>query len=244
MSLANSQKPENKVDDPSSGDEELTSNSSVRGRILEATSELVRKRPLSEVTIREIADYVGIRHSLITRLFGTKEELMYEVGLRARAEYAKVVASSPDPIESFHRVFDFLLADPDYTRFVVASVLQPVTERDASGVYPGWLLHAAQLETLVPPSDLAPPPTLGRTTDPDQPVETEHLVDVRLVAVATIVLMGGWVMVEDFVTNAGVTALDNEQLHEAMHGIIDRLLRCELHLDPLPSDSSGNSLDR
>jgi hypothetical protein len=107
-------------------------------------------------------------------------------------------------------------------------------------VYPGWLLHADQLETLVPPSDLVPHPSPGRTTDPEKRAERDHLVDARLAAAVAIVLMGGWVMAADFLKGAGVTDLDAEELHRAMHGIIDRLLRRELHLDTPPPDSSGS----
>lgn len=195
----------------------------VREKILRAAEQLVSERPISDITLRDISARADLHHSLITRHFGTKEELMYEVGLRSRAEYGEIVKGSKDPIESFHRIFDYLLDDPSRARFFTQSVLQHMSEHDPPGAYPSWALHISQLRVMTD--------TGGPGGSRANKASNEPPLDVALVAIVTMLLMGAWTVAEDFVSSSNMVDLHIEDMRRAVHGIIDRLLRRELGID-------------
>ena len=64
----------------------------VKKAILDATQKLLLKKSPNQITVREIAEAAGIKHPLIHRHFGTKEDVIVAVHERSIAKAAQKVA--------------------------------------------------------------------------------------------------------------------------------------------------------
>lgn len=64
----------------------------VKKAILDATEKLLLKKSPNKITVREIAAAANIKHPLIHRHFGTKDELIIAVHMRGVADIEKRVA--------------------------------------------------------------------------------------------------------------------------------------------------------
>ncbi len=68
----------------------------VRAQLLAAAAALMAERPISDISIREIASAAGVAHTLIYRYFGSKAELERAVVHQAIAEVTQVIGTVPE----------------------------------------------------------------------------------------------------------------------------------------------------
>ena len=64
----------------------------VKKAILDATQKLLLKKSPNQITVREIAEAANIKHPLIHRHFGTKEELIFAAHARGVAKVERKIA--------------------------------------------------------------------------------------------------------------------------------------------------------
>jgi AcrR family transcriptional regulator len=98
--------------------------SSLRERISAVTQELYLERGIEGVSMRKVAERVGVSAPAIYRHFKNKDELLSEIvvqGLRILEEYLRPALEQPKASERLRRMIDgyleFALAEPKYFDF-------------------------------------------------------------------------------------------------------------------------------
>ena len=66
----------------------------VKADLLDATVELLAQRPAAQVTVRAIAERAGVQHSMVSRHFGSKANLIAAAVESVASQYASVVANA------------------------------------------------------------------------------------------------------------------------------------------------------
>jgi AcrR family transcriptional regulator len=164
-----------------------------RDKLVRATAELLRERAM-RVTTRDIADRAGVQTSLIHRHFGGKDGLVQAVLVEASDGYASTVGDADSARVGFEHAFEYLTGHP---AAIFAFALG--TPSNEGHGFPGVALHIDQLRRESP-SD-------GR--------------DPRVLAVAALALMAGWVGIEPFVRDAaGLDDLSIDDLRAEIEEIL------------------------
>lgn len=95
--------------------------------VLEAAERLFRERPVTEVSLRTIADEAGVTYSLVNRHIGSKEELFERLMARARARWLALLGDDA----GYDDALDHMLGDsPDsgaYLRLLASTLLSDAT---------------------------------------------------------------------------------------------------------------------
>lgn len=184
-----------------------------REKLLRAAAELLAEQPSGDVTTRDIAERAGLQHSLIHRHFGGKDGLVRAVVSRVQAGYYQAVATAGSPSDGFEHAFEYLVDNP----VAAAAFVGAVTDENGTEPlnFPGVALHVTQLADG----------TKGGGRDP------------RIVAVAALALMGGWVGIEDLAMRAG--ALDDLGVVEVRRQIGEILTEMVIRESKLPRPRSS-----
>jgi len=145
-----------------------------RDKLVQATAALLGERAM-RVTTRDIAERAGVQTSLIHRHFGGKDGLVQAVLVEASTGYAMAVGDAESAQNGFERAFEYLTSHP---AAIFAFALGAPSEEGHA--FPGVALHIDQLQRE----------SGGRGRDP------------RVVAIAALALMAGWVGIEPFAREA------------------------------------------
>jgi AcrR family transcriptional regulator len=173
--------------------------------LVDATVELLSEQPLDTVTVRAIATRAGVQHSLITRHFTSKDELVAVALGRLTSAYREVVEGGDDATDGYLRGLDHLRANPTAAVAMTAggSVRSGSSPADR---FPGY---AAHLEQVV---------AAGAVDD-------DH---TRIVAGVALALVAGWTFIEPLVLAAGdLGHLDPDAVQAEVAGIVTRLIERE-----------------
>lgn len=176
----------------------------VREDILRAAEQLLATRAPSEVSLREIASLGGVQHSLITRHFGTKDELVAEVLQRTMQAYADAVVDADDPVEGFMRGLDHVATHPA-SFHAMARVLMDTDRSPDDGPFRAFEIHRARLAR-------------SRTDAPGG-------VDLDVLTIALMALTTGWAFTEDrWLRTAGLSGADRAGVREQLGSLIRSLV--------------------
>lgn len=90
-----------------------------RRALIDAARELMATKPVSEISIREIAERANLPHTLIYRHIGSKDDLERAVIEQVEAELAEVLATGPDPVDNVGDLLHVLYANSASLRILV-----------------------------------------------------------------------------------------------------------------------------
>ena len=187
----------------------------IRAVLVAATVELLSEGPAGDVTVRAIAGRAGVQHSLITRHFTSKDELVAVALGQLAAEYRQVVDGGDGPADGYLRALDHLRANP-----TAAVAMATGGSARAGGSpedrFPGYAAHLHQIVAAGAPDD-------------------EH---TRLVAGVTMALVAGWTFLEPIVLAAAdLEHLEPDAVQAEIAGIVTRLIQREAEAaDPARPD--------
>ena len=194
----------------------------VRSLLVAATVELLSEGPAGDVTVRAIASRAGVQHSLITRHFTSKDELIAVALGQLAADYRQVVEGGDGAADGYLRALDHLRANP------TAAVAMAVGGSARAGGspedrFPGYAAHLDQIFGTGAPDD-------------------EH---TRLVAGVAMALVAGWTFLEPIVLAAGdLEHLDPDAVQAEIAGIVTRLIQRETALtEPARPDRRSRRKD-
>jgi TetR/AcrR family transcriptional regulator, repressor for neighboring sulfatase len=177
----------------------------VRTLLVAATVALLSEGPPASVTVRAIAERAGVQHSLITRHFASKDQLV-ATALRELADaYAGVVDDGDDAAGGYLRALDHLRANP--TAAVALAAGPSVREGDSPAErFPGYAAHVRQILAAG-----------GRDDD-----------HTRVVAGLGVALVAGWSILAPNLLAAGeLEHLDAETVQAEVAGVVRRLIARE-----------------
>lgn len=83
---------------------------SARQRLLAAARELLAEQPVSDITVRMIAERAGVGHALISRYYESRGRLLTIAVGFALVELAAEVANAADSHTAIRRIFDRVLS--------------------------------------------------------------------------------------------------------------------------------------
>ncbi|HEX8753073.1 MAG TPA: TetR/AcrR family transcriptional regulator [Solirubrobacterales bacterium] len=115
---------------------------SKRGEILRSFTEMVAERGYDEVSVRDVAEALGISKGTVLHHFGSKESLLEELHsdyMRRRlAEAHELLAAHPDPVDQLQLiVYQLMLAQQDDRAATVAfarEIVRFAAEEGMAGV--------------------------------------------------------------------------------------------------------------
>ena len=155
----------------------------VRERMLAAAAELFAERPVSKVTVRDIADRAGVSHALVHRYLGSKDDIFRAV-LDTRGERLR---ASLDDLPGLREVIVTLLrelrhSEPQHLRIIANAVASGVRLEDIDFDWPSFRL---QLELARREFEVAGPTGTGDAA------MAPNILTAALTALAT-----GWMILE------------------------------------------------
>lgn len=124
----------------------------VKADLLDATVELLAQRPAAQVTVRAIAERAGVQHSMVSRHFGSKANLIAAAVGSVASQYASVVANAADPAEGFVLGLQHLRGTPS-SALVLTAPAGVRSGQDASERFPGFAAHLRALRDAGQPDD-------------------------------------------------------------------------------------------
>lgn len=155
----------------------------VREDILQAAEELFATRSPSEVSLREIADCGGFQHSLITRHFGTKDELIAQVVERTLDAYVEAVRGADDAVDGFVRGMEHMSAHPASYQAMARALIDDARNAPDGDLLAGFAIHRDQLAQV-----------RG---------ERDDGVELEVLTIALMAFTSGWAFMEDRWMRAG-----------------------------------------
>jgi len=171
--------------------------------VLAAAAELFAEHSPSQVSIREIADRAGVKHSLVHRHFGTKAELHAAVIQQSAREYVQRIGSTQDPAQAFREGFLYGSEEKPEAVATARAVTDGYEPPTGERTFPMMTRHVSLLEAAVAASGSKP----------------RH--SPAVIAAAGLALMSGWFILEEwFVEAAG---LDQRPLASVRAEIADIL---------------------
>ncbi|MEM9517300.1 MAG: helix-turn-helix domain-containing protein [Actinomycetota bacterium] len=177
----------------------------VRAAILQAAEDLLATRSPSEVSLREIAGRADVQHSLITRHFGTKDDLVAAVVQRTLTAHDEALAGTESASDAFAAAVEHIAAHPASYQAVARAVIDP--ERRTA-------------------DDL---PSAGFEMIRERLASDGHLpdgIDVAVMAVAVMAFAAGWGFLEDrWLATAGLGDADRAAAREQVTLLLQRMLR-------------------
>ncbi|MFN3257270.1 MAG: TetR/AcrR family transcriptional regulator [Ilumatobacter sp.] len=178
----------------------------VREDILRATEDLLATRAPSEVTLRQIARHGGFQHSLITRHFGSKDELVAEVLQRTMQQYADAVRDTDDPVDGFMRGLEHVASHPASFQTMARALMDGSHPASSEGPFNAFSVHRGRLERTTIGGDLGN-------------------IDLDVLTVALMALTTGWAFTEDrWLRTAGYTDNDRARVRNQLSELIRRLV--------------------
>lgn len=177
----------------------------VREEIIRAAEELLATRSPSEVSLREIATHGGFQHSLITRHFGTKDELVAEVVQRTLASYVDAISGCDDPVEGFLRGMEHVATHPASYHAMARALIDETRGSTAEDPLAGFEIHRARLARH----------GAGASDE----------VDLDALTVALMAFTSGWAFMEDrWLRTGGYTDADRARVRAQVTELIRRLV--------------------
>lgn len=104
--------------------------------ILNAAEELLASEGIEQVTLRQIADRAGVQHGLITRHFGTKQELLREVIERGVRNALAELKAHPGALEGTVAILRYFEQHPAPIRVTTQAALNGVPPKVAMSRFP------------------------------------------------------------------------------------------------------------
>ena len=171
-------------------------------RMLDAAAALFAERPVSSVTVRDIADRAGVSHALVHRYLGSKDDIFRAV-LDTRGERLR---ASLDGLPDLREVVVTLLrelrhSEPQHLRIIANAVASGVRLEDIGFDWPSFRL---QLELARREFEVA-----GRTGTGDAAM-APNILTAALTALAT-----GWMILETALVPLAEIGEYNENLSQA-----------------------------
>ncbi|MCX6513179.1 MAG: helix-turn-helix domain containing protein [Actinobacteria bacterium] len=108
----------------------------VMASILHAAEELLASEGIEQVTLRQIADRAGVQHGLITRHFGTKQELLREVIDRGVKEGLAELRSRDGAFEGSVALLRYMQKNPAALRVTAQAMINGVSPEVAMSRFP------------------------------------------------------------------------------------------------------------
>lgn len=177
----------------------------VREDILQAAEELLATQPPSEVSLRQIARHGGFQHSLITRHFGSKDELVAEVMQRTMNAYADAVLDTDDPVDGFMRGLEHVASHPASFQTMARALMDGNRSASGDGPFTAFKVHRDRLER-------------NRAGE-------SGAIDLDVLTVALMALTTGWAFTEDrWLRTAGYTDADRARVRQQLSVLIGRLV--------------------
>ncbi len=159
-----------------------------RDAILDAATELMATRPITDISVREIAARAGVAHTMIYRHIGSKQDLERAVLDRTVNEVLALTQASPEAaLGSFESVIETLLDRRDSLRVLTHSLLTADGAARHSDGAPVMALLLDALGTDIDARRAAGQPQPSPTWPPLSP-------EVAVGAVAALIM--GWVAFE------------------------------------------------
>ena len=124
----------------------------VKDDLVAATVELLSERLPGQVTVREIAERAGVQHSMISRHFGSKSNLVAQAVASVAGDYAASVARAEGPAEGFVRGLQHLRDSPA-GGLVLAAPAAVRAGDDEMERFPGFAAHIRQMLLAGEPDD-------------------------------------------------------------------------------------------
>jgi AcrR family transcriptional regulator len=178
----------------------------VREEILRAAEDLLSTRAPSEVSLRQIAGHGGFQHSLITRHFGSKDELVAEVVRRTMNAYADAVTDTDDPIDGFMRGLEHVASHPASFQTMARALMDGNPSATGDGPFTAFNVHRERIGR-------------GKATD------GAGSIDLDVLTIALMALTTGWAFAEDrWLLTAGFTDDDRTRVREQLSELIGRLV--------------------
>lgn len=176
----------------------------VREDILRAAEELFATRSPSAVSLREIAEHGGFQHSLITRHFGTKDELLAEVIRRTLDSYIEAVRSGDDPVEGYMHAVEHVAAHPASFHAMALALLDAGRPVFGDDLQEGFSLHRDRLAAIG---------------------DSDDEVDLEVLTVALMAFTAGWAFMEDrWLRIGGFDDADRARVRAQLGVLIRRLI--------------------
>jgi AcrR family transcriptional regulator len=182
--------------------------------ILGAAEKLFYDRGYENVTVRDIAQQVGVSHALVHQYVGSKEEIFRAVLARNDGLMAAGATGTLDLVESARLILRRGLEPPgrEYLRLLMKSALSGLPYDQTTG-------HFTEVDRLV---DLAEQQAAAAS-----PVERiEKDLDPRLVGACVGSLLLGWVAGESWLRPAwGLANMDDAEIANGLERVILSILR-------------------
>jgi len=131
-------------------------------RLVDAALELIRARPFSEVSVRDIAEVADVNHGFVHTWFGSKNELFAQVAHRLMEDLSNEARESTDPtvaVDPFDERIVLLvrlviwlhLEGHDLTRGIDFLIVQSLRDRyrDVEGLTPADSESAAYIAAAI-----------------------------------------------------------------------------------------------
>lgn len=181
----------------------------VREGILRTTEELLATRAPSEVSLRQIARHGGFQHSLITRHFGSKDELVAEVVQRTMNAYAEAVLGTDDPVDGFMKGLEHVASHPASFQTMARALMDGNRSASGDGPSTAFQVHRDRLAR-------------NRSAD------ATSTTDLDVLTIALMALTTGFSFTEDrWLHTAGYTDADRARVRRQLAELIARLVEDE-----------------
>lgn len=178
----------------------------VREDILRAAEDLLATRPPSEVSLRQIARHGGFQHSLITRHFGSKDELVAEVVRRTMDDYAAAVLETDDPVDGFMRGLEHVASHPASFQTMARALMDGNQSATDDGPSTAFSVHRDRLQR-------------------HRAIDDNGTFDLDVLTIALMALTTGWAFTEDrWLRTAGYTDADRSRVRRQLSELIERLV--------------------
>jgi TetR/AcrR family transcriptional regulator, repressor for neighboring sulfatase len=180
----------------------------VKSAILDAAEKLLMERSPNEITVREIAKLANIKHPLIHRHFGTKDELVIAVHARS-IEKTRNEIGNVQFLEGNIEVFFRAVEKNRFRQIALARAM-------LDGVDP------YQLQNQFPVMQM-----FLKLVEKKQAESTKEVkFDSKIVAAVLAGLALGWMVYEPFLlVSTGLDQEDKEQIKQTVGEILEEFIR-------------------
>jgi AcrR family transcriptional regulator len=193
--------------------------------ILDAAEELFYEHGYDGVTVRDIAEHVGVSHALVHQYAGSKTDIFRAVLSRNEGHLVSSASDHPDLLESARRILRHGLEQHgrDHARLLMSSALSGLPYDRTTGRF-------AAVDRLI---ELAA--RLAESASPDERAKKD--LDPRLVVACVGSLYLGWVAGEPWMRPAaGLEDMEDAELVAGLERVILGILR-----DHVPGVADGVS---
>ena len=114
--------------------------------ILNAAEDLLSSEGIEQVTLRQIAEKAGVQHGLITRHFGTKQELLREVIERGVRDALTEVRSQEGALDGAMALMRYFEAHPAPIRVTAQASINGLNPKVAMSRFPNVAEMLRRLE--------------------------------------------------------------------------------------------------